>query len=228
MRSPTTLSQPTVFRFSSTVDDSDSNDELDDRHRGQRKQAVFRSPGACVHCKSLKVKCEFNHGESVCRRCQTGNYQCLARSRKKRKPAPTHEDLQAKAHSQDLQIQTLLLQFDKLKADARVKESMMRVQSLDGHTPNIKKKSLMVQRWTTKARTPEESIKINFSPGQGSETLLSPPDLVNYCGLYAEEITYLFKIFFERINPFFSILDEELHTPKKLIWTCPFLFTVSK
>ena len=27
--------------------------------------------------------------------------------------------------------------------------------------------------------------------------------------------------FFERINPFFSILDPELHTPGNLIWSCP-------
>ncbi|KAF8078012.1 fungal-specific transcription factor domain-containing protein [Lyophyllum atratum] len=229
MPSTTTFSQPSLFRFTSTVDDSDSMDEEDGRRGGQqRKQVVFRSSGACVHCKSLKVKCEFSAGESICRRCQAGNYQCLSRNRKKRKPAPTHEDLQAKAHSQDLQIQALLLQFDKLKADSKIKQSMMRSQSTDIRPPDITadKKSLMLQRWTSKARTPEESIRINFSPGQGVETSLSPPDLVKHCGLYAEEINYLFKIFFERINPFFSILDPELHTPDKLIWTSPFLFTV--
>lgn len=29
-------------------------------------------------------------------------------------------------------------------------------------------------------------------------------------------------------QPYFSILDEDLHTPKHLIWSSPFLFTVSK
>jgi len=140
--------------------------------------------------------------------------------RRTRLPPPS----QAKAHSQDLQIQALLLQFDKLKADNKIKESMMRAQSTDVRPLDINKKSLMLQRWTSKARSPEESIKVNFSPGL--EASLSRPDLVKYCGLYAEEISYLFSIFFERVNPFFSILDPELHTPEKLIWTCPFLFTV--
>ncbi|KNZ74215.1 Protein priB, partial [Termitomyces sp. J132] len=168
--------------------------------------------GACVHCKSLKVcrnecastganhltfdkvKCEFKPGESICRRCQAGGHNCLARTRKKRKPAPTHEDLQARAHHQDLQIQQLLLQFDKLRADSKIQESITRVQSI--RPPDIRVENL------------------------------SPPDIVKYCELYAEEIMYLFQIFFDRINPFFSILDPELHTPQNLIWTCPFLFTV--
>ncbi|KAG6818171.1 hypothetical protein H0H87_000076 [Tephrocybe sp. NHM501043] len=173
-----------------------------------------------------KVKCEFKRGESSCRRCQTGGHQCLARSRKKRKAAPTHEDLQAKAHYQDLQIQQLLLEFDKLKADNRIRESMTRAQSI--RPPDIKK-SLMLRRWSSTARTPEESIKQNFLPRTGNQTsneTLSPPDIVTYCELYAEEIVYLFKMFFDRVNPFFSILDPELHTPENLIWTCPFLFTV--
>ncbi|GLB37436.1 putative GAL4-like Zn(II)2Cys6 (or C6 zinc) binuclear cluster DNA-binding domain [Lyophyllum shimeji] len=105
---------------------------------------------------------------------------------------------------------------------------MMRAQSTDVRPPdiNIGRKSLMLQRWTSKARSPEESIRSNFSPGYDLETPLSPPDIVKHCALYAEEIDYLFKIFFERVNPFFSILDPELHIPEKLIWTCPFLFTV--
>ena len=30
------------------------------------------------------------------------------------------------------------------------------------------------------------------------------------------------------LQPYFSILDETYHTPAKLIWTSPFLFTVGK
>jgi hypothetical protein len=43
----------------------------------------------------------------------------------------THEDLQEKAHIQDLQIQALLVQLDQLKTDNRIKEWMARSQFVD-------------------------------------------------------------------------------------------------
>lgn len=64
----------------------------------------------------------------------------MPRTRKKRKAAPyvgqsmnlaldsipdsTHEDLQEKAYEQDRQIETLLLQFDKIRSNCRIKEWM--------------------------------------------------------------------------------------------------------
>ncbi|KAG6903225.1 hypothetical protein C0995_002768 [Termitomyces sp. Mi166 len=130
------------FRFSSLADDSDSDQEVNDKKVSQRpRQVALRSSGACVHCKSLKVKCEFLPGESVCRRCQAGGHNCLARTRKKRKPAPyVGIAIKARAHHQDLQIQQLLLQFDKLKADNKIQESMTRAQSI--RPPDIKKPTM--------------------------------------------------------------------------------------
>ncbi|KAK0210684.1 fungal-specific transcription factor domain-containing protein, partial [Desarmillaria ectypa] len=170
--------------------------------------------GACVHCKSLKVRCDFNPGETACQRCQAGNYECVPRTRKKRKPAPTHEDLQAKAISQDHQIQALLLQFDKLKADNRIRDRMSRAHL----------------EYLAANRTSDLSdSKPSFNEVHGQKHEIShstPPDIVKYCCLTPDDIRTLFSLYFERINPFFSILDPELHTPESLIWTSPFLFTV--
>lgn len=120
------------------------------------------SGGACVHCKSLKVrvnvpssyqrssanvklfyylqvKCRFTAGESRCQRCIAGNHQCTARVRKKRKTAPyvfphlgycntshsnirSHDDLREQSRQQDIQIQSLLNQFDKLHMDAKLSQ----------------------------------------------------------------------------------------------------------
>ncbi|KAF8921372.1 hypothetical protein CPB85DRAFT_1372495 [Mucidula mucida] len=185
-----------LFHFYSADQSDGSEDNVPDAvspRRGTRPPA--KSSGACVHCKSLKVRCEFSPGQKTCQRCQAGNYECIPRSRKKRKPAPTHEDLQLRAHQQDNQIHQLLAQFDNLKANNRIRDRMTRTEhNAQAHEPDLPR--------------------------------LTPPDIVRFCSLTPNEIDDLFTIFFERINPFFSILDQELHTPAALIWTCPFLFTV--
>ncbi|KAJ7685111.1 hypothetical protein DFH06DRAFT_29979 [Mycena polygramma] len=90
---------------SSNLSDESDNFDGDIKQPSRSRKVSSKSSGACVHCKSLKVRCEFSSNQTICQRCQAGNYQCLARSRKKRKPAPTHEDLQEKAHEQDRQIE---------------------------------------------------------------------------------------------------------------------------
>ncbi|THU99310.1 hypothetical protein K435DRAFT_751881 [Dendrothele bispora CBS 962.96] len=203
-------------------------DESDDAHevtaRSSRGSLPPRS-GACVHCKSLKVRCEYAQGHSSCRRCETGNIQCLGRSRKKRKPAPTHEDLQEKAHDQDRQIQHLLVQFDKLKDEHKIQKWLARAHAYA--TPDSEysreietkmKKSFMNS--SVAASVAAYFTNVSTAPGQ---TL---PDIVRYGCLDLEDIQNLFELFFAKVNPFFSILDPALHTPENLIWTSPFLFTV--
>ncbi|KAJ7709979.1 fungal-specific transcription factor domain-containing protein, partial [Mycena rosella] len=169
--------------------------------------------GACIHCKSLKVRCEFSPNQTVCQRCQAGNYECLARSRKKRKPAPTHEDLQDRANDQDRQIQILLARFDQMR-------SKIKIQALMGEG-HLGPKSL---DFLSTNSSPELAAASYFSRAGGH---LTTPPIVKCCSLYPADIMDLFAIFFERINPFFSILDPDLHgNPADVIWTSPFLFTV--
>ncbi|KAJ3786797.1 fungal-specific transcription factor domain-containing protein [Lentinula aff. detonsa] len=210
------------FRFR-RPEDSDSGDEVSRPQSGRRSSYITKSTGACVHCKSLKVRCEFGPGENACQRCQAGNIPCESRSRKKRKAAPTHEDLQERAHSQDCQIQSLLLQFDRMRTEKKIQAFMSHAYS--GEYGDIDK---YLQSRRGAENSPDlavASVASYFSPDRALLNL-SPPDIVKHCCLYPGDITELFTIFFEKINPFFSILDPELHTPQKLIWTCPFLFTV--
>ncbi|KAF9457171.1 fungal-specific transcription factor domain-containing protein [Collybia nuda] len=228
---PIPILRESLFHFSNRTDDSDSVEEHEEHSRQRLRpgpRTMPKSSGACVHCKSLKVKCEFAPGETTCQRCQAGNYQCLARSRKKRKPAPTHEDLQERAHNQDVQIQALLLKFDELRAKDRIEKWKARAATLDTHEPTLETKNLRVEkpRWNGRNKSAEYAVASYFSPAGKGLNDLSAPDIVKYCALQPEDIMDLFTIFFERINPYFSILDPEMHTPSKLIWTCPFLFTV--
>ncbi|KAJ7470689.1 fungal-specific transcription factor domain-containing protein, partial [Mycena latifolia] len=132
--------------------------------------------GACIHCKSLKVRCEFSPNQTACQRCQAGNYECLARSRKKRKPAPTHEDLQEKANEQDRQIQFLLAQFDQMRSKFKIQALMA-----DGHYD-------ITKCW----RVAHNNLR-----------RLSAPPIVQCCCLYPAEIMDLFAMqpFFSILDP---------------------------
>ncbi|KAG7452580.1 uncharacterized protein BT62DRAFT_977217 [Guyanagaster necrorhizus] len=251
------VNDTTLFHFFGREHGSDESDEQPQEAESSRRSSRVpfnKASGACVHCKSLKVRCEFSPGETTCQRCQAGSYECIPRTRKKRKPAPTHEDLQTRAINQDCQIQALLQQFDKLKADNRIRDRMSRAHleylagnrtsDLGGryaHHPDRFELSFG-------GDSPTEHLFQSFPPGRtqslqrcflifksefnqvhGQKHDIShttPPDIVKYCSLTSDDIRALFNLFFERINPFFSILDPELHTPQSLIWTSPFLFTV--
>ncbi|KAJ7452500.1 fungal-specific transcription factor domain-containing protein [Mycena galericulata] len=227
--------------ISNISDDSDSLDGLTNnpdlphtttRRPSRARKTASKSSGACVHCKSLKVRCEFGANETVCQRCQAGNYECLARSRKKRRAAPTHEDLQEKANDQDLQIQLLLAQFDQMRSKSKLQQLM--------GNGNFESKSLslpfvVVLTQPVGTRNPDlrsgnhspEMAAISYFARGRDYYYLSAPPIVQCCSLYPAEIMDLFAIFFERINPFFSILDPDLHgNPAKVIWSSPFLFTV--
>ncbi|KIJ37500.1 hypothetical protein M422DRAFT_781631 [Sphaerobolus stellatus SS14] len=57
------------------------------------------------------------------------------------------------------------------------------------------------------------------------EKTMTPEILVH--GLVTpSEVEDLFKIFYDKINPFLSILDPVIHTPQRTFGRCPFLFTV--
>ncbi|TRM57554.1 fungal-specific transcription factor domain-containing protein [Schizophyllum amplum] len=198
-----------------------------------RSRVGTKASGACVHCKSLKVRCEFGAGASACQRCIAGGYECMSRTRKKRKPAPTHEELIQRAQDQDMEIQGLLLQFDRIREDGRIREWMT------GPQPDLRHSlshSTGLTPFEARSRRPRwvptgdegaaEMACLSYFAHGGTNNIHRAPDVVRYCELYPQDVKELFHVFFERINPYFSILDPELHTPGNLIWTCPFLFTV--
>ncbi|KAG6825062.1 hypothetical protein H0H92_004973 [Tricholoma furcatifolium] len=109
------------------ANDSESEEEVDDRVQRQR-QMVPRSSSACVHCKlSANLNAEKVSALGV---EQAVISALLGLERNANQHRITHEDLQAKAHHQDLEIQRLLLQFDQLKADSKIRQSLTRAQYL--------------------------------------------------------------------------------------------------
>ncbi|KAH8109643.1 fungal-specific transcription factor domain-containing protein [Phellopilus nigrolimitatus] len=54
----------------------------------------------------------------------------------------------------------------------------------------------------------------------------SPPEILVHGLVNAEDVERLFEIFYEKVNPFLSLLDPQLHTPASTFARCPFLFTV--
>ncbi|KAJ7577862.1 fungal-specific transcription factor domain-containing protein [Mycena floridula] len=54
----------------------------------------------------------------------------------------------------------------------------------------------------------------------------SPPEILVHGLVTPDDVDRLFEIFYERVNPFISLLDPVLHTPASTFARCPFLFTV--
>ncbi|KAG8972181.1 hypothetical protein FRB90_010287, partial [Tulasnella sp. 427] len=54
----------------------------------------------------------------------------------------------------------------------------------------------------------------------------SPPELLAMGFINLDDVEKLFKIFFDRLNVFLSILDPVIHTPVDVFGRSPFLFTV--
>jgi hypothetical protein len=48
--------------------------------------ALYR-PGACTHCKKLKIKCDFSLDAAVCKRCKNSGHHCVVEGRKPRSGA---------------------------------------------------------------------------------------------------------------------------------------------
>ncbi|KAF7318088.1 hypothetical protein HMN09_00316700 [Mycena chlorophos] len=75
-----------------------------------------RLPGACTHCKKLKMKCDFGmdgDGEmdNTCRRCRAGGHVCIVEGRKPRSAPNKREYLLAQIRQKDAIIESLLKQL---------------------------------------------------------------------------------------------------------------------
>ncbi|CAK5264243.1 unnamed protein product [Mycena citricolor] len=184
--------------------------------------------GACTHCKLLKVRCQFLADSQVCIRCESAKHECIPRDRKKRKDAPTQEDLQAKALVQDRTIQALLAQMD----EARRKQTLQRLMGDDPmKTPSIRDK-ISPERAAIAYFRSGEVVASGDDPGadrsfEGFPPRNRPiPPVISGCYLYPPDIIYLFQLYFRHVHPYFSILDPQLHgDPNLLLWKSPFLFT---
>lgn len=79
--------------------------------RGSDFSFPTRLPGACTHCKKLKMKCDFPRHENVCKRCKTGGHRCVVEGRKPRSAPNKREYLLAQIKQKDAIIESLLKQL---------------------------------------------------------------------------------------------------------------------
>ncbi|TFY66660.1 hypothetical protein EVG20_g4425 [Dentipellis fragilis] len=167
--------------------------------------------------------------------------------------ASTHDDLQRRSNMQDGEIQMLLERLDNMRADEKIRQWLSksehgirdsRPQSSDyqgmGLSPapfqcdqgDYQLLEYLRGRFSSKlgplTGSPSDAYtnKEKFFCKRDPDPEPTPPDIVRYGVLTPDDIVLLFRIFFDRINIFFSLLDPEIHTPSKLIWASPFLFTV--
>ncbi|PFH54414.1 hypothetical protein AMATHDRAFT_53408 [Amanita thiersii Skay4041] len=216
------LNQPQTIEATVGHDSEDSEPTL------LTSKALLRPTGACVDCKAVKVRCEFLEKEDNCRRCQIKGLICRPRERKKRKQADTHEQLQEKALDRDIQIQQLLLQLDKLKADRKVQEWITKAlhnRDLE-HYPCLRYLRGTNQNYDAASAEVQVISVYSLTHLVQNANGFSLPPIITHCSLYPQVISDLFALFFEHINSFFSILDPDLHTPGRLLRLSPFLFTV--
>ncbi|KAL1755599.1 fungal-specific transcription factor domain-containing protein, partial [Schizophyllum commune] len=317
--------------------------------KGQ-KQNSSRLPGACTHCKKLKMKCEFKKNENTCKRCQSGGHVCIVEGRKPRTAPNKREYLLAQIRQKDAIIESLLKQLhnpyiatplsiasyrmatspsdsnnknilawlDRLQASVQsngttIKEVSeankgreMSVQSAgekapgaftldvraivrddgeesdeeysgekgtdsddddedgssdklrnlpDMHVPlgliaNLSLSNKPKSGKAGKKNATEETTTLDeddldddnvgvanetyFMPGPatdlGKRAMLieqhSPPEILVHGLVAPEDVDKLFDIFYNKLNPFISLLDPVLHTPALTFARCPFLFTV--
>ncbi|KAJ3730753.1 fungal-specific transcription factor domain-containing protein [Lentinula raphanica] len=325
---------------------------------GNRK-STGRLPGACTHCKKLKMKCDFPPNENTCKRCKSGGHVCIVEGRKPRTAPNKREYLLAQIRQKDMIIESLLKQLhnpyvatplsiasyrmatspsdstnnnvlawlDRLRSSVQdaggkggpgaftdgrfsgndgnmnnddddedsdgeehggrrltqaqrfglvpVNEEEPGQESTndddegggggdddpigsslpDSHVPlglianlslssnkKARSKKHRDAKGLTEALDEENQDDDNvgvanatyFMPGPATDlskraNLIeqhSPPEILVHGLVTPDDVDKLFEIFYERINPFISLLDPVLHTPSATFARCPFLFTV--
>lgn len=88
-----------------------SDDDIGISVGGVSGARVSRLPGACTHCKKLKMKCDFPPGDNTCKRCKTGGHVCIVEGRKPRTAPNKREYLLAQIRQKDAIIESLLKQL---------------------------------------------------------------------------------------------------------------------
>ncbi|KLO17186.1 hypothetical protein SCHPADRAFT_175850 [Schizopora paradoxa] len=250
---------PKVTPKQESDDSSDSESDAGHRRRSRNeisanKAALNKRAGACVHCKSLKVKCNFIAGQEPCQRCMVNKLECVVYGRKKRRAVATHEELVLRSHRQDQEISQLLRQFDQLTVERQRslwlskacrgpisedssqtssrsseggKEALAWSSSYGHRSPNNAGYPTHAPLGSPPApRRPSSLEWLHYYPDSSVNERSPLPELVATGFVSSDDVQRLFNLFFDHINPYFSILDPNLHTPTKLLWHHHFLFTI--
>jgi hypothetical protein len=95
---------------SESESDEDASEAVQTPSRGPENMPT-RLPGACTHCKKLKMKCDFPKNENTCKRCKAGGHHCIVEGRKPRTAPNKREYLLAQIRQKDAIIESLLKQL---------------------------------------------------------------------------------------------------------------------
>ncbi|KIJ64215.1 hypothetical protein HYDPIDRAFT_90630, partial [Hydnomerulius pinastri MD-312] len=177
--------------------------------------------GACVQCKTHKMKCEFEGDSESCKRCLIAAQPCLSRDRKKRKTAPTQEELEEQSFAQDRQIKMILLQLQEIEDEFRCRRLVELAHPSAGP---LKGQATIACFSTGETRSNCSGRCVNV--GYLGRSRITPPSIVKFCALFPDEILELFHLYFETVNTSFSVLEPIYHHPARLLSISPFLFTV--
>ncbi|KAF9031492.1 hypothetical protein BDZ89DRAFT_1063886 [Hymenopellis radicata] len=79
----------------------------EDAHTTVRPR-TSRLPGACNHCRRLKMRCDFGDNPHACKRCLQGGQNCVIEERKKTRTPNKREHLLAQLREKDAIIESLL------------------------------------------------------------------------------------------------------------------------
>ncbi|KAJ7599512.1 hypothetical protein C8J56DRAFT_916834 [Mycena floridula] len=238
-----------------------SADSLDARNSGNQG----RLPGACTHCKKLKMKCDFPERETICERCKTGGHVCIVEGRKPRTGSNKKQYLLAQIRQKDAVIESLLKELHNpyTATPLSITSYCMAMSTSDLYNKNVLtwlgqlhsnvvgaggKRQTKEAEWdhgagrllVTKESVNDiddnnEVANATYSvPGPANNPGIydmlpdqsSPPDILLHGLVTTDDVDSLFKIFYEHINPFISILDPMLHTPATIFSRCPVLFTI--
>ncbi|KZT07105.1 uncharacterized protein LAESUDRAFT_132833 [Laetiporus sulphureus 93-53] len=192
---------------------------------------------ACVQCKSLKIRCEFIPEENTCMRCKLNSHECILTGRKKRRPAPTHEDLVRRSQLQDQQIQTLLRQLDEMRALSKYRHLITEAEVEAAAMVPIDTDSIQRNATILRRSPPSYGVESADAFTIGCSTMLcrAPSSSITTgvhvgilkCGLFSpSDIDTLFSFYFNNLNPSVPLLDPVLHTPQRVLSSSPLLFTV--
>lgn len=96
----------------SADEDTSSDDGGVNGHQAPANGNAPRRPaGACTYCRRVKMKCEFQAGADKCKRCRSGNHNCVVEGRKPRRAPSKREYLLAQLRQKDGIIESLLKQL---------------------------------------------------------------------------------------------------------------------
>ncbi|KAF8197112.1 fungal-specific transcription factor domain-containing protein [Pholiota molesta] len=198
---------------------------LDRLQSSVRDAGNHKGPRAFLDLRNIDAE-EESDGESESKRTQGQNQNQVQEAQPKENQSVATED----ASQEEDKLQSTL-------PESHVPIGLIADLSLSSSKAN-RKKDLAKDAHLNEDDLNDDNVGVAnetyFMPGPATDlgiraTLIeqhSAPEILVHGLVKPEDVEKLFQIFYERVNPFISLLDPVLHTPASTFARCPFLFTV--